>query len=199
MLWYKAWLETRTRFWICLVGLLLVCAFNIYFDNVVSRSLVLRDGAVQQALLPHSREYYLSVLHKAHQSLSLCWVLAVTLLTMGGLLREKAVSTATLTLTLPLTRSRIGGARIGMSVVQSLALALGSWMTMCLVSGATGGTISARQASFHLGPTTRRRGRIRWIRTADLVAHTRYIHCAAGMFWNNSLACCNKYSVARPL
>ena len=73
MLWYKAWLETRSRFLISLVGMVALCSiFVLHGDrNVIDE-------------VP--TDYYNFVFFEGHQILVMMWALAVTLIMMGGLL-----------------------------------------------------------------------------------------------------------------
>src|SRR6266540_3694656 len=93
MLWYKAWLETRSRFLISLLGTVALCTFSVYHGD-------------KEALPYTQAPYYYFVLRSAHYLLCMMWILAVTLLTMGGLVREKAAGTASFTLSLPVSRGR---------------------------------------------------------------------------------------------
>lgn len=137
MLWYKAWLETRTRFLIALLGITALCCLVVYHGN-------------QQAI-PHTLiGYYYVVLNWASAGLCVCWFVAVTLLAMGGLLREKAVGAAPFTLSLPASRARLMGTRIGMCVAEAVALAVIPWIALFLTAITTGRADSLYQASFHL-------------------------------------------------
>lgn len=125
MLWYKAWLETRSRFLISLLGCVALCSFAIYHGN---------DGALPET----GRAYYNVVLHGGHGTLCMMWVLAVPLLTMGGLLREKSVGTAAFTLALPVSRAQLMAARIGMILTEAMVLVIVPWIAMAVVARLTG-------------------------------------------------------------
>src|SRR5580698_6821539 len=99
MLWYKVWLETRARFLISLAGITALCAYRVYD---------LAHGADAGAQI----SYYYFVLHSGQQLLQLMWLVAITLLMMGGLLQEKANGTAAFTLALPVSRTRLMNVRI---------------------------------------------------------------------------------------
>ncbi len=93
MLWYKAWLETRVRFLIVLLGIIALCSWNVYrMEGVTS---------------PANPGYYYSVLHDSNSKLAMLWLLAVNFTTMGGLLREKAVGAASFTLALLVQQERV--------------------------------------------------------------------------------------------
>lgn len=87
MLWYKAWLETRSRFMVALSGILVICCYSVYHGD-------------QQGLSYAGVGYYYAVLHGSHSLLTVMWILATTLLIMGGLLQEKAVGASLFTLAL---------------------------------------------------------------------------------------------------
>jgi ABC-2 type transport system permease protein len=137
MLWYKAWLETRARFLICLLGITGLCTFSVYHGN-------------QNALPYTGIAYYYFQLHTGHTALCTLWVLSVTLLLMGGLLREKAVGTAGFSLALPVSRARLMGVRIAMGLMQAVALAIVPWSGMYLTATLTGKAHSLGQAWFYL-------------------------------------------------
>ncbi len=111
MLWYKAWLETRSRFLISLAGITFLC------------SLVIFHGEEQAP--PHSRlRDHAIVLYEGHATLSILWIVAVMLLMMGGLLREKASGASSFTLALPKSRLHLLSVRIVMGWIQAVVLAI---------------------------------------------------------------------------
>lgn len=137
MLWYKAWLETRTRFLVALFGMLGLCSYSVFHGD-------------KQALSYARVDYYYSVLHGSHSLLAVMWIMATTLLMMGGLLREKAVGASLFTLALPVSRMRLMKARISVGLIQSFVLALVPWGAMFWIAAITGKTHSVSQAVFHL-------------------------------------------------
>jgi ABC-2 type transport system permease protein len=137
MLWYKTWLETRTRFLLALLNIVFLCSFSVYHGN---------EGA-----MPYTKiEYYYVVLHGGHSMLCMLWVLAVTLLAMGGLLREKAVGTAPFTLALPVSRARLVGVRVAMVLGEAMVLIIVPWTAMFLIGILNGKAHSLQQAFFHI-------------------------------------------------
>ena len=138
MLWYKAWLETRSRFLVSFFGIATLCSYNVFHgDRLVPPDYPLLS-------------YYYSVLHESHVMLALMWVLAVTLLMMGGLLREKAAGTSSFTLALPVSRTRLMSVRICVGFIQAMALAIVPWSIMFLIACVTGKAHAIAQAGFHL-------------------------------------------------
>jgi len=135
MLWYKAWLETRSRFQISLLGIVGLCSFAVYIDD-------------KNATPFDKADYYYHVLISGQMLLATMWVIAVTLLMMGGLLREKASGTSSFTLALPVSRTRLMLVRIGMGLMQSVVLAIVPWSAMFLIGATVGKTHSVSLAIF---------------------------------------------------
>ena len=134
MLWYKAWLETRSRFLVSLCGMVLLPSYWVFHE----------DGLI------HQTNWDYRTLHIGHSMLSAMWVLAVMLLMMGGLLREKAAGTSSFTLALPVSRARLMCVRILCGLAQAMALAVIPWGAMLIVAANTGTATSLSQAFFHL-------------------------------------------------
>lgn len=137
MLWYKAWLETRLRFLICLAGITGLCSYNVFQMDYRLPS-------------PVNLAYYYATLHFTNSRLAIIWLLAINFITMGGLLREKAVGAASFTLALPFSRARLTGVRIAVSVTEAAALLVIPWIAMFVVDGTVGKAHSIPQALFHL-------------------------------------------------
>jgi ABC-2 type transport system permease protein len=138
MLWYKAWLETRARFLFSLFGIATLPSWYVLHEDRAVKSLL---GA----------EWSYRTLHGGHALLAAMWIPAVILLTMGGLLRERAAGTASFTLSLPVARSRLMRVRILCGLAQAASLAVVPWSLMYLTALATGSkATSISQALFHL-------------------------------------------------
>lgn len=137
MLWYKAWLETRSRFLISLFGMVALCSVFVLHGD--------RD-----AIYEVGTDYYNFVLFSGHQILVMTWALAVTLIMMGGLLREKATGSSAFTLALPVSRTRLVMVRICMGLAQAVVLAIVPWTAMFTVGSIFGKTHSVSQAAFYL-------------------------------------------------
>jgi len=133
LLWYKAWLETRSRFFIALTLCVVLCAQLV---------IVLSRGEPPSGTI--------SVLNGVHATLVIVWSLSIVLLMMGGLLREKASGSVQYTLALPVSRLRLMLTRIGMGLVQSVALAILPWIAMLFAGRAAGKPIFISQAGFHV-------------------------------------------------
>ncbi len=133
MLWYKAWLETRSRFLVALVGCIALCSRLVV--------VFLKNGSPRQLG---------QVLHATHENLVVAWLLMVTLLMMGGLVREKAVGSSSFTLSLPVSRLRLMSVRIGMGVMEAIALAILPWIAMLFTAKVAAKTLFVSQAGFHV-------------------------------------------------
>jgi ABC-2 type transport system permease protein len=135
MLWYKAWMETRSRFLISLIGMVVLCAgFVFHLDRDV-----IYDVKV---------DYYYYVLFVGNSMLVVMWLLSVTLMMMGGLLREKANGAFAFTLALPVSRTRMTAVRICMGLAQAVALAVIPWITMLSIGSILGKPHSISQAAY---------------------------------------------------
>jgi ABC-2 type transport system permease protein len=137
MLWYKAWLETRSRFIIAIVGCTALCSTWIVELNKINPP----HGDVRGL-------FYL--LHAIHGVLAVVWVLSVILLMMGGLLQEYAVGTSLFTLALPVSRFHLMLVRIITGLAQAFLLAIVPWLVMFFVSGSANKTYPLSQIFFHV-------------------------------------------------
>jgi ABC-2 type transport system permease protein len=137
MLWYKAWLETRTRFLISLAGMTALGCYRVWELD--------RNPEPWYKL-----DYYYFALRSGHQLITLMWIVAATLLLMGGLLREKALGVSSFTLALPASRRRLMGVRIGTGFGQGLVLAIVPWSAMFVTAALTGQARSIFQAWFSI-------------------------------------------------
>src|SRR6266404_3266334 len=90
MLWYKAWLETRSRFLTSLATLTIFCAFFVRH--------------AQGLIGPGWTADHNRLLFVTQQFLVIMWILAAVLLGMGGIVREKAIGISSLTLSDVITR-----------------------------------------------------------------------------------------------
>ena len=136
MLWYKAWLETRSRFLTCLATLTLFCAVFV--------------GHAQTLLRPEWTADYNRLLFVTQQFVVIIWILAVVLLGMGGIVREKAIGTSSLILSLPVSRARLLGVRVGIGILEAIALGAVPWTTVFLVSSLARMPILISQVGFYL-------------------------------------------------
>jgi ABC-2 type transport system permease protein len=137
MLWYKAWLETRSRFLIALTGITVICSYIVFHGDRNTSSYTMIN-------------WYYGVLNNANTILVLTWLLAVALLAMGGVLREKSSGASTFTLALPVGRTRLIAVRVALGLIQSVILAIVPSVAMFLVGSIFGKTNSVSQACFRV-------------------------------------------------
>ncbi len=136
MLWYKAWLETRSRFLTSLATLTIFCAVFVHH--------------AQGLLRPELPADYNRLLFVTQQFVVIMWILAVVLLGMGGIVREKSSGTSSFTLSLPVSRTRLLGIRVGTGVLEATALGIVPWTTVYLVSSLAGMPILISQVGFYV-------------------------------------------------
>ena len=138
MLWYKAWLETRARFLTLLATVTAVCGFFIYH--------------AQGDILPGWRleRDFDRLLLINQQILVFLWIFGVVLLGMGGIVREKAIGTSSLTLALPVSRARLVGIRVGLGIIEAIALGVVPWTAVFIVSSLAGMPILITQVGLYL-------------------------------------------------
>ena len=136
MLWYKAWLESRSRFLTCLATLTI---FGVVFV-----------GHAQGLIRPEWKADYNRLLFVTQQFIVIMWILAVVLLGMGGIVRERAIGTSSLTLSLPVSRARLMGIRVGTGVLEAIALAVVPWTAVFLVSSLARMPILISQVGFYV-------------------------------------------------
>src|SRR5438034_450846 len=158
MLWYKAWRESRWRF---LSGflLLMVLACGIIFDypTVVTlrplASSIPTGGYLGRAIreaLEVQRDFRGFVWWQwVRQNLTLTWTLFAVLLGSGGLLSDGAGRGTLFTLSLPASRGRVLGVRVGAGLAELLVLALVPSLLIPLLSPAIGETYPVRTALVH--------------------------------------------------
>jgi len=136
VLWYKAWLETRGRFLVSLCAISIIIAFFVHHaEHVITPE-------------PKRETYFL--LFFVHHYLAGLWILSVVLLGMGGLLRERAIGTSSLTLALPVSRTRVVGVQIALGILEAILLAVLPWSVILFTTDLAGRTFPASQAVFYI-------------------------------------------------
>jgi ABC-2 type transport system permease protein len=84
------------------------------------------------------------------QILVFLWIFSVVLLGMGGIVREKAIGTSSLTLALPVSRARLVGIRVGLGIIEAVALGVVPWTAVFIVSSLAGMPILITQVGLYL-------------------------------------------------
>lgn len=138
MLWYKTWLETRSRFLASLCGVSLIVVFFAHHAESL-----MEPG-------PRAEVYTRNVVFYSHQYLMFVWILCVILLGMGGLVRERAMGVSSFTLALPVGRTRLVTIRIALGIVEAVALAVVPWAAIFFIMRSFGEPVALSQAAFYL-------------------------------------------------
>jgi ABC-type transport system involved in multi-copper enzyme maturation permease subunit len=120
LLWYKAWLETRTRFGASLLALTLFCGLFVHHALELMR--------------PEWRSGFQRLLYIMQEFIAILWILSVLLVAMGGVVHEKAIGTSSLTLSLPVSRGRLHRTRVGVGLLEAVVLGVVPWLTIFMVS-----------------------------------------------------------------
>ena len=155
MLWYRAWLETRLRFF---VGAALIAAVTAFF--VLGHPFITRQWRLDELLHPEWPEpwwfararvdypYFLWHFLFA-ELLQQAWTLSAVLLGLGGLTRESVQGNATFTLSLPVSRRRLHAVRILVAGAEVVALGLLPALLVPILSAVIGEPYPAVQALSH--------------------------------------------------
>lgn len=136
MLWHKAWLETRSRFWASLC--------------VITSVVVVLVHHGESLILPKPKRDTYQLLFIAHHYLMGLWMLSIVLVAMGGLMRERSVGASSFTLALPVTRARLVGVRVAVGLFEAIGLAAIPWAVVLLVTAIKGRPFPLSQAAFYL-------------------------------------------------
>ena len=147
MLWYKAWLETRSRFLTCLATLTI---FSSVFAHHALHISCLNTLPCSEKISSKFTPEFHRLLFINQQYVVIIWILAVVLLGMGGIVREKALGTSSLTLALPISRARLMRVRVATGVFQAIALDVVPWVTVFVISSRAGMPISITQVASYV-------------------------------------------------
>ena len=138
MLWQKAWRETRWRFLSALLVLTMLAGSNV-FDYLATQRLLPRlnattDSPVAEAsgiagmireAIELQKDFRGFIWYQAfRQNLTQMGIFFAVLLGCGGLLHESSKGSALFTLSLPVTRKQLLGARAGTGLAQLFAIAI---------------------------------------------------------------------------
>ena len=148
MLWHKAWLETRARFFTCLATLTIFSAVFVHHALAVTNSS--DSGYSRGVMRPGLQADFYRLLFVTQQFVVIMWILAVVLLGMGGIVREKASGNAPLTLSFPVSRARLLGVRIGLGTLEAIVLGVVPWLTVLSISLFAGMPILLTQVGLYV-------------------------------------------------
>lgn len=135
MTWYKAWLESRWRFLICLALVGTIVAADICQARI---------NMPRMGIQPDEFGKYVWKIYFTR--FQLLWILSVLVLSMGGLLREQSSGTADFSLSLPVSRRRWMAVRGAMALLQASVLALVPAIVIPLAARTVGYTYSPWEA-----------------------------------------------------
>ncbi|HST08729.1 MAG TPA: hypothetical protein VLJ83_11210 [Gemmatimonadaceae bacterium] len=144
MLFYKTWLETRTRFLTAVAVTLAVCAFwtlaHTWIESNWQRDLIEHpEWQNPPWFLRAMRDYPFFLWHFVYAEMfQKIWVILAVLLGVGGLSREAAHQTAGFTLSLPVSRVRLFSTRALVAAGELFVLSL-----IALISIVVGSRIMA--------------------------------------------------------
>lgn len=163
MLWHKAWLETRWRF-ISALLILTMLAGSVVYDYVATQHLLPQlnattttpaaeatglGNAIREAI-ELQKDFRGFVWYQAfRQNLTQMGVFFAILLGCGGLLSESSKGSALFTLSLPVTRRQLLGARAGLGLAQWLAIAIVAPMSIVILAPSIGEHFSIVDALAH--------------------------------------------------
>jgi len=152
MLWQKAWLETRWRFISALLILTVVAGSNVY-DYLAAERLMPQlhattttpaveatglAGVIREAI-EIQKDFRGFIWYQSfRQNLTQMGVFFAILLGCGGLLSESSKGSALFTLSLPVTRKQLLGARTGAGLAQLFAIAMVPPLAISLLAPSIG-------------------------------------------------------------
>ena len=160
MLWYKSWLETRSRFLIGLLVMMFAAAGTVIAYPKVMQLMPLADtldtsasGELGRRIkegVELAREYRGYVWAQwIRQSFVQMGTLFAVLLGSGGLRSHTSGGAALFTLSMPVSRSRVLGIRAATGLAELLALVLLPALLMPLMSPTVGQSYSVADAAVH--------------------------------------------------
>ena len=163
MLWHKAWRETRGRFITALLILTVMAGSNVYeyhaTQNLLPRLNVTSETPVAEATgiaamlreaIEVQKDFRGYVWYQAfRQNLTQMGVFFAILLGCGGLLHESSKGSALFTLSLPVTRKQLLGARTGTGLAQLLAISLVPPIAISILAPTVGQRFSIVDALAH--------------------------------------------------
>ena len=164
MLLYKAWVETRVRFFASLVAVTIVCTFNMQQHAWLVKwwAQELQDPKgyhlAWMVLGIHNYGWYLW--HYLYDNyLQQVWALFALLFAFGGLIREKTAGSVLFSLGLPVSRRRWLFTRLAMAFIESVALSLFAIIVVMIGSSVIHQSYSLIQILLHTD-TDGRSGRL---------------------------------------
>jgi len=155
ILWYKEWLETRSRFLLGAALVLGVCAFFVLANPMIlwhwREDMRLHPELSVPGWLPRAMaDYPFFIWHFLFRSmLQQVWMLFAVLLGLGGLATEGTQGVVGFTLSLPVSRLRLIGARTAVGCAEVVALGLIPAVAIPLLSLVIGKPYPVTQGTEH--------------------------------------------------
>jgi hypothetical protein len=158
MLWYKAWLDTRWRFLVCM-GLLLISALGVVFTYPQVMKVMTVEPSVDtsreigrriQEGIELSRTYRGYVWSQwFRQNLPQIWTIVAVLMGSGSVLAQGMRGGALFTLSMPASRTRLLGVRAAAGLGELFVLAFVPPLLLPLTSPAVGASYAVADALVH--------------------------------------------------
>jgi hypothetical protein len=154
MLLYKAWVETRVRFFAVLIAASIVCIYHInshaWLVQMWTREWQNPKGYhfTWMPLGIHDYGWYLW--HYLYDNyLQQVWALFAILFAFGGLIRERSSGTVLFSLGLPISRRRWLFTRLAVALLESIVLSLFAVLVVVIGSAVIHQTFSLSQVLLH--------------------------------------------------
>jgi hypothetical protein len=150
MLLYKAWIETRVRFFAGLVAAAIVCIFymeqHAWLVGMWTAELQNPHGYHMKWMPLGIHEYGWYLWHYLYDTyLQQVWALFAILFAFGGLIRERNGGTVLFSLGLPVSRRRWLFTRLAVALLESIGLSLFAVLVIVFGSAAIHQTYSLSQ------------------------------------------------------
>jgi len=158
MLWHKAWIETRWRFWIGLALLMLSAASTVLgYPHLLKLLPMVPDAELSGELgrqvreaLELTRDYRSYIWSQWFlKNMSQLWLLFAALLGTGGLISHSSGGGTLFTLSLPVSRHRLVGTRVATGLAELFVLALVPALLIPVLSPSIGHGYGVGDALIH--------------------------------------------------
>ncbi|HEY6846218.1 MAG TPA: ABC transporter permease subunit [Terracidiphilus sp.] len=154
MLLYKAWIETRVRFFAGLIAATVICVYYIeqhaWLVQMWSADLQNPHGYHMKWMPLGIHEYGWYLWHYLYDNyLQQVWALFAILFAFGGLIRERSSGTVLFSLGLPVSRRRWLFSRLSVALIESIALSVFAVVVVLIGSDVIRQNFSLPQALLH--------------------------------------------------
>jgi hypothetical protein len=154
MLLYKAWLETRVRFFAGLIAAAIVCIYNIdshaWLVEMWTREWQNPNGYHFSWMPLGIHDYGWYLWHYLYNNyLQQVWALFAILFAFGGLIRERSTGAVQFSLSLPIRRRRWLFTRLAVALLESIALSLFAVLVVVIGSAVIHQTFSLSEVLLH--------------------------------------------------